>query len=253
MTDTNQQNPFPPGTAPVDDVPGAFAEWLRTAVADRPGPRCTLFLSGGALAADCYQRVAAIRHGRGSIDWADVDVYLGDERMVPPDDPDANQRLVRQALMAAEEGEPGSGVGSFTPMPTHGDAARCAAAYQSVLSEVLRGPGIDLVHLGLGPDGHTASLFPDSAALDAPEGTWVLPNRDPHGRNPHERLTLTLPALNRARRVVFTVRGAEKAPAVAALRRGEDLPAARVVGPEITWLIDPAAWGDGADAGPAGA
>lgn len=229
----------PPGNGPVGDVPAAFAALLARTVAGRPGRRCTVFLSGGPLARDCYAAAAALPPG--AVDWPAVDLYMGDERLVPPDDPDANQRLVREALL-----DPlGGAVGSFHPMPTDGDPAGCAARYQQVVAGVLAGPGIDLVHLGLGPDGHTASLFPGSAGLEAGPGDLVVANRDPHERNPHDRLTLTFPALARSRRTVFTVRGTEKRAAVAALRRGEDLPAARVRAGEIYWLVDGDAWGDG--------
>src|SRR5579875_3691818 len=94
---------------PVDDVPERFAS--------RPGARFVLVASGGATAAACYDRAAE----RAEVDWSLVDVYLGDERAVPPDDPDANQRLVREHLIEAL-----GGVGSFTPMAATGDLERCA-------------------------------------------------------------------------------------------------------------------------------
>ena len=92
------------------------------------------------------------------------------------------------------------------------------AAYQRTMSDLVTGPGIDLIHLGMGPDGHTASLFPGAPTLDAEPGVLVLATEDPNGVNPHPRLTLTLPAINSARLAVFTVAGASKADAVAALR-----------------------------------
>ena len=98
--------------------------------------------------------------------------------------------------------------------------------------------------MGMGPDGHTASLFPGSASLDAGPGELVVATEDPARRNPHPRLTLTLPAINSARPAVFTVAGAAHAAAVAALVRGEDLPAARVHAGTTIWLVDAAASGD---------
>ena len=74
----------------------------------------------------------------------------------------------------------------------------------------MTGPGIDLIHLGMGPDGHTASLFPGDPSLDADPGQLVAATQDPNGRNPHPRLTLTLPAINSARLAVFTVAGADQ-------------------------------------------
>ncbi len=222
---------------PVDDVPAAFAATVARAFAERPGPRFTLVLSGGPTARACYEELST---HPGTIEWTLVDVYLGDERMVPPEDPDANQRLVHEALLDRV-----GPVGSFTPMPTDGDPARCVAAYQEVIAGVLAGPGIDVIHLGLGPDGHTASLFPGAATLEAPPGEFVAATEDPNGNNAHRRLTLTLRAIDAARLAVFTVAGEEKRDAVAALRAGKDLPARAVAAQEVRWLIDAAAFGSG--------
>ncbi len=107
-----------------------------------------------------------------------------------------------------------------------------AAAYGRLLRAA---PPLDLVHLGLGPDGHTASLFPGSPSLDEPHH-WVVATGD--DLHPHERLTLTLPALAETRLVVFTVAGAEKRDALARVQAGDDLPAARVRAAEVIWLVD---------------
>ena len=104
-------------------------------------------------------------------------------------------------------------------MPTIGPVAECVAAYQSIMSDLVTGPGIDLIHLGMGPDGHTASLFPGAPTLEAEPGVLVLATEDPNGVNPHPRLTLTLAAINSARLAVFTVAGASKADAVAGCAR----------------------------------
>ena len=123
-------------------------------------------------------------------------------------------------------------------MPTEGPIGECVAAYQRVMSDLVTGPGIDVIHLGMGPDGHTASLFPGAPTLDAGPGELVMATEDPNFRNPHPRLTLTLPAINSARVAVFTVSGSSKAEAVAALLRGEDLPASRVHAGRTIWLVD---------------
>ncbi len=219
----------------VDDVRRAFGDAVVEAFAARPGPRFALVLSGGETARACYEVLAAT----DGIDWGLVDVYVGDERVVPPGDADANQRLIREALLDRV-----GTVGSFRPMPTEGPLDDCVDAYQRVVSDLVTGPGIDLVHLGLGPDGHTASLFPGAPSLEAGPGQLVLATEDPNGRNPHLRLTLTLPAINSARLAVFTVSGASKADALAALVRGEDIPAARVHAGHTVWLVDRAARGD---------
>ena len=224
---------------PVDDVPRAFADAVVQAYGARSGPRFALVLSGGPTAKECYEVLATTP--ADAIDWSLVDVYVGDERVVPPDDDDANQRLIKEALLDRVVGGP---VGSFSPMPTVGPLDRCVDAYQRTMSDLVTGPGIDLIHLGMGPDGHTASLFPGASTLDADPGVLVLATEDPNGVNPHPRLTLTLPAINSARIAVFTVSGASKAPAVAALVRGDDLPASRVHAGRTVWLVDGAARAD---------
>jgi 6-phosphogluconolactonase len=220
---------------PVDDVATAFTDAVHDAFAARPGPRFALVLSGGPTAQLCYEHLATAE----GIDWSVVDVYVGDERVVPPDDEDANQRLIKETLIDAV-----GSVGSFSPMPTVGPVDECVQAYQRTMSDLVTGPGIDLIHLGMGPDGHTASLFPGAPTLEAEPGVLVLATEDPNGVNAHPRLTLTLAAINSARLAVFTVAGASKADAVARLLRGDDLPAARVHAGQTLWLVDAAARGE---------
>jgi 6-phosphogluconolactonase len=112
-----------------------------------------------------------------------------------------------------------------------------AAAYGRLLRDA--GP-VDLVHLGLGPDGHTASLFPGTPALEETEHRVVV-NQD--AEHPHPRLTVTYPWLAEQPFVVLTVAGEEKREAFRRIRAGEDLPAARVRAGRILWLVDPAAMG----------
>ena len=114
---------------------------------------------------------------------------------------------------------------------------RCAEvdAYQLRLGDLGQ---IDLVHLGLGPDGHTASLFPDSPALAADPGRLVTLNHDPNGNNPYERMTLTFAGIARARLAVVTVAGSEKAEALAAVATRDDLPASRIDAERVVWLVD---------------
>jgi 6-phosphogluconolactonase len=221
---------------PVDDVPRAFADAVVEAFASRSGPRFALVLSGGPTARACYELLAGV----DGVDWPLVDVYVGDERIVPPDDDDANQRLIRESLLDRV-----GVVGSFKPWDTTLPVDECVAAYQRVIGDLVTGPGIDLIHLGMGPDGHTASLFKGSPALEAQPAELAAANEDPSGANPHPRLTLTLPVINSARLAVFTVAGASKADAVAALLRGDDLPAARVHAGHMLWLVDGPALADG--------
>jgi len=135
------------------------------------------------------------------------------------------------------------GVGSFSPMPTDGDPDGCAAAYQGIVKRLLDGPGIDLIHLGLGGDGHTASLFPGAASLTAGRDELVLATEDPNGANPHPRLTITLPVIDRAGLVAFTVSGTEKQAALAKVRAGQDVPATRVRAQDVRWIVDAEALG----------
>jgi 6-phosphogluconolactonase len=215
----------------VDDVPGEFAERVIEAFHSRPNDGFSFAVSGGETARRCYERLAD--DAGNQIDWWKVDVYWGDERCVPLDDESSNYRLVREALL-----ERVGAVNANYPM-------RCdegADPYQLRLGELGR---IDVVHLGVGTDGHTASLFPDSPGLDADPGRLVVMNDDPHGRNPHARMTLTLAGIARARLVVVTVAGEEKREAFAKVATGDgSIPASRIRADHVIWIADPAAAGD---------
>ena len=210
----------------VDDVAVAFAEEVVAAFASRPRSRFSLLVSGGPTAQLCY---AALARDQERIAWPAVDVFWGDERCVPADDPASNQRLVREALL-----DHLPNVGSIHPMSCDDGLA----SYAQLLADQ---GSLDLAHLGLGPDGHTASLFPGSSPLAIDSYDLVAITEDPSGRNPHRRMTVTLPAIARARKVVFTVAGAEKAEALAAVLAGEHLPAARVRAASVLWIVDAAA------------
>jgi 6-phosphogluconolactonase len=211
----------------VEDVPGAFAARVVDAFHDRVDEEFSLALSGGPTARAAYERLAEV--GAEQIDWWLVNILWSDERCVPPDDPNSNQLLVRQALL-----ERVGAANAVYPM-------RCEEGpepYQLRLGEMGR---IDVVHLGLGPDGHTASLFPGSPALDADPGMLVTITEDPTGRNPFRRMTLTYSGIARGRLVIFTVAGENKHEAMQAIYDGADLPAARVTADRVIWLVDPAA------------
>jgi 6-phosphogluconolactonase len=119
-------------------------------------------------------------------------------------------------------------------------------AYALRLGEVGK---LDVIHLGMGDDGHTASLFPGSPALAADPGQLVALNEDPSGHNPHPRMTLTFSGIARARLVVFTVAGAKKRTILQSIMDGAELPAGRVTADRVVWLVDR----DAAPAGLAGA
>lgn len=211
----------------VEDVPTAFAERVVYAFQGRVDEEFSLAVSGGETARACYEKLAVV--GAEMIDWWLVNVLWSDERCVPPDDVDSNQLLVRRALL-----EKVGAANAVYPM-------RCDEgpdAYQLRLGEMGR---IDVIHLGLGPDGHTASLFHGSAAINADPGVLVAMNEDPSGRNPHRRMTLTYSGIARGRLVIITVAGESKREAMQAVADGADLPASRVTADRIIWLVDAAA------------
>lgn len=208
----------------VDDLPGAFAARVISAYESRPDDLFSFALSGGSTARPCYERLA--HDSTDVIDWLSVNVYWGDERCVPADHPDSNQLLGRQALL-----EKVGAANAVYPM----SCDEGPDAYQLRLGEVGK---LDVIHLGMGPDGHTASLFPGSRALGADPGQLVARNDDPSGRNVHPRMTLTFSGIARSRLVLFTVAGANKRDALKAVMDGADLPAARVTADRVVWLVD---------------
>jgi len=206
--------------------------------------RCAVAVAGGTTPRGCY-RLLASDH-REQIPWPRVHLFWGDERMVPVDHPDSNQGMIRKELLAALD-LPEANV---HPVRTDlGSAEEAAARYHGEICgffelEGSQLPRLDLVLLGLGEDGHTASLFPGCAAL---QETRRLVACCRPTRADHDRVTLTLPVINAAAAVVFLVSGERKADA---LRRvldsgggRRDLPAARVApeSGEALWLVDRAA------------
>ena len=214
----------------VDDVPGEFAERVIEAFHGRPNDAFSLAVSGGPTARDCYQRLA--EDAGTQIDWWKVDVYWGDERCVPHDSPESNYHLVREALL-----ERVGAVNANYPM----FCDEGADPYQLRLGELGK---LDVVHLGMGADGHIASLFPGSSGFEADPGRLVVMNQDPSGRNPHPRMTLTLAGIARARLVLVTVRGEEKKAALDRVRNGDEgCPGSHVNADRVLWIVDHAAAG----------
>src|SRR5664280_1458863 len=165
---------------------------------------------------------------------------------------DACERLALGRPRDGEDDQAGPGDGSQgegDPVVGIGGVRVAAGRHQHVGIGELQGSGAGeergAVPLGLGPDGHCASLFPGSAALElADPDVLVAASRDPNAANPHDRITLTLAAIARARLVVFTVSGTSKHQAFARIAAGEDLPAARITADRVLWLVDTAAAGD---------
>jgi 6-phosphogluconolactonase len=205
----------------VDDVPQAFAAFVAEAAP------ASMALSGGTTARECYELLAV-----ADVDWSEVEIFFGDERWVPVDDPESNEGMARQLFL--DHVRPAAVYSMRRGGETIEDAAD---AYDKLLWDR---PPVELVHLGMGPDGHTASLFPGSPALEERERLVVATGDDLH---PHPRLTWTFPALNRSPLAVFTVAGEEKREALKRIKAGEDLPAARVSAARVIWFVDEAANG----------
>ena len=192
-------------------------------------------LTGGTIAEAIHREIARLSPA-SDVDWSRVVVWFGDERFVGPDDPDRNAGQARAAFLDAV------GATQAHPMPSTADAADVdegAASYAETLRE--HGAGeFDVMMLGIGPDGHIASLFPGFAQLDVDDALAVGVTGSP--KPPPERISLTFEALRRSKSVWFLVSGAGKAQAVAAALGGADLhdiPAAGVTGREETiWFLD---------------
>ena len=208
-----------------------FVDRAATAVAAREW--FIVALAGGSTPRPMYERLAA-EPLASRVDWDHVQIFWGDERSVPPDHPDSNYRMAREALLDHVP-VPGTNVhriqGEVVPDWS-------ASSYEMELEKVLGVNGrFDLILLGMGADGHTASLFPGTKVLDEQEYAVDAVHL---GAERGWRVTLTLPVINAARHVMFLVSGAEKAGALARIRAGEMLPAARVQPDdgELIWLVD---------------
>jgi 6-phosphogluconolactonase len=217
------------------------------AAAVRATGRCTVALAGGSTPARLYRLLASEQY-RHVVPWAELYVFFGDERCVPPDDPESNYRMARETLLdhvpvmpeqvfrMEGERDPQSAAMTY--------ALRIADTFSLSAGAV---PRFDLILLGMGPDGHTASLFPHTAALrelDTPATANHVTKLDTW------RLTLTYPVLDGAANAIFLVGGADKAHAVAQVIEGpfnpDEYPAQGVLlaNGTLTFLLDTAAAGE---------
>ncbi len=207
----------------------ALASAINSAIEDRG--RCTLALSGGTSPAQTFRKLA-----RSQIDWAKVDVFQVDERVAPDGHPDRNLTLIQHELIDSIDGPKPN----LHPMSVavH-DLEGATDGYSSLLEEIAGSPPVlDVVQLGLGPDGHTASLFPDDSALDVDYKcvVWTDPK---HG---YLRVTMTFPVLNAARYVAFLIEGADKSQALRdVLDKNASRPAARLTNENVFYFVDEAA------------
>jgi 6-phosphogluconolactonase len=218
------------------------AEWMTTAAVAAQGP-FRVSLSGGSTPKTLYGLLASDEF-RLRFPWQRVFWYWGDERFVPYDHPESNYRMTREAMLSKAPVPPEN----IHPVPADGTPDEAALRYELTLrsdygAAVLdpARPLFDVTLLGLGPDGHTASLLPGEAVLNERKH-WVAAVS--HGR-PEVRITMTYPVIESSRYVAFLVAGREKTAMFNAIRGGgSDVPAAHVkpVG-ELIWFVDKAAAG----------
>lgn len=202
----------------------------------------TLAVSGGRTPRLLFEKLSGPPFVN-QLPWNKMLLFWCDERFVPPEHAESNYRLVRESLLDALPAALPAVYRMETGLPSTADAA---AAYETVLRRVFppaaieKGwPRFDCILLGMGSDGHTASLFPGDTAL-AETTRWVTPGRAPDGR---QRISLTMPVLSAARLAAFLITGAEKTDTVAAIAHGSagSLPAANVTAEKTMWLLDSAA------------
>jgi 6-phosphogluconolactonase len=217
------------------------AEWLCSLACSREG-KVAICLSGGSTPQRLYQCLASAPLV-SRIPWDRIDWFWGDERFVAHDDPASNYRMAREALFSHAPVSPDR----IHPVPTEDlSPEQAATAYQALLQlfygseqlEVNR-PIFDVTLLGVGEDGHTASLFPGSSALQE-DRQWVLPVL---GKRSPARITLTYPVLNSSRNLAFLATGAGKRRILGQIRAGDPAPPAARIRPvgSLSWFADRAA------------
>ncbi|MBM9466214.1 6-phosphogluconolactonase [Nakamurella leprariae] len=234
MSDTRSIAVFPS----VDVLVAATAARLITELVSRQagGTVPSVVLTGGGTGIGVLAAVAA-SPARAAVDWSHVEFWWGDERFVPADDDERNDRQARQAFLDQLEVDPEL-VHAMAPVdgPLGDDPDAAAAAYQQLLAD--RGVlerGFDVLMLGVGPEGHVASIFPDSPAAASQD--WVTAVRD-CPKPPPTRISLTFPAIGLADQVWLITAGGGKAEAVARAVGGaapQDVPAAGAIGRSATW------------------
>src|SRR5215469_12401237 len=213
------------------------AEWMTATALAAKGP-LRVALSGGSTPKALYSLLASDEFRR-RFPWRQVSWFWGDERFVPYDHPESNYRMARKAMLAKVPAPPQN----IHPIPTDGAPEEAALRYQQILQEAYGGPTLDparplfdIMLLGLGDDGHTASLLPGEKVLDERE-RWVAAVS--HGR-PEVRITMTYPVIESSQHAAFLVAGREKAAILHEIRTGgSQAPAARIrPAGELLWLVD---------------
>ena len=230
----------------LDGVARAAADlFVELQRADRPQEHFALALSGGSTPRAFHSLLVAPPY-RDQIDWESLQYFWGDERFVPPDDPESNYRMALETLLTKA---PVTSDQVHRVPTERGDPATVADLYEADIRRdlnVLPGqfPRFDLILLGMGPDGHCASLFPHTAALHVTD-RLVTANDVPQLHT--TRITFTAPVINNAAAIIFLVAGADKADALAAVLEGPrdpDTYPSQLIAPEhgmLYWLVDRAA------------
>ena len=218
-----------------EELADAAAAWTAERIEQAAAARgfCYIALAGGETPRGCYRRLAADPYDQ-RVPWGKVFVYWSDERQVALDDPASNYAMARTALLDHVP------IPAGHVFPLVGDPGPALAR---VPADSGGRPRFDIIHLGMGEDGHTASLFPGHPALRYQTPVVAVLNAP---KPPPERLTLSIPVLNAARAVLFMVQGAGKREALArVLRRDPALPASLVEATdgELTFIVDKAALG----------
>lgn len=209
-----------------------FVKRAAAAIAERG--RFAVVLAGGSTPKTTYEILA--RDHADAVDWPNVHVFFGDERTVPPDHEDSNYRMALEALLDHVP------VGSVHPMRGELPPEEAASSYEEELQKFFGDelPRFDLIMLGIGGDGHTASLFPETSALEVTDRLVVA---NPVLKLDTTRVTLTAPVLNVAREVFFLVAGEDKAEALKEILEGDADPReypAKLIQPPggPTWMVD---------------
>ena len=227
---------FPTPEALAVGAADRIVEILAAAIRERG--TAFVALAGGSTPRATYRELAL---RRAALDFGAVEFFWSDERVVSPEDPASNVRLAREGLLDPLGVDPAR----VHPPRTELGASDAAVNYEIALRTAFGSPTpvFDLVLLGMGDDGHTASLFPGGPELDVPSSCLVVASHA--SVPPHERVSFTLPLIDAARCVVFLVAGEGKAAALARVRAGDpSLPAARVKAANVEWLADAAAAGE---------
>ncbi len=222
----------------------AATQFVVQTLASKPdsGKIQSIALSGGSTPQRLFSRLAAEPY-RSQVDWSSIRVFWGDEREVPPDHADSNFRMAKENLLDCVPILPHHVFRMEGERPAQEAAARYESALQRAFSVEKAGrfPCFDLILLGMGPDGHTASLFPETSVLSEKEQWVAAPWVEKFQTH---RITLTPPVINAAHRVLFVVGGSDKEEAIEAVLEGPFQPnryPAQIVNPvqgDVVWLLD---------------